>query len=221
MRMHVGLADLEQRQTSLYSCDMGTAKVDLSARERLLAAANELFYEEGVHTVGIDRVIERAGVAKASLYSTFGSKEELVRAYLEARAVARRERIERRIAKIDGPRGKILGVFDLMGETVAEPGFRGCAFVNASAEGPKGPSRIRQTCADSRGWLRQMFTDLSREAGAKKPELVGRRLTLVYDGAVVGAPLDPDRRLVAAEARAMAEELLDEHIGRPRRKQRS
>ena len=56
-----------------------------SARERLLAAASELFYAEGVHTVGIDRVIERAGVAKASLYNTFGSKEELVRAYLESR----------------------------------------------------------------------------------------------------------------------------------------
>ena len=56
-----------------------------SARERLLAAADELFYEEGVHTVGIDRVIERAGVAKASLYNTFGSKDELVRAYLTSR----------------------------------------------------------------------------------------------------------------------------------------
>ena len=63
-----------------------------SARERLLAAANELFYDEGVHTVGIDRIIEQAGVAKASLYNTFGSKDELVRAYLQARhdSVARR-----------------------------------------------------------------------------------------------------------------------------------
>ena len=56
-----------------------------SARERLLAAANELFYDEGVHTVGIDRIIEQAGVAKASLYNTFGSKDELVRAYLQTR----------------------------------------------------------------------------------------------------------------------------------------
>ena len=56
-----------------------------SPRERLLEAAGELFYAEGVQSVGIDRVIERAGVAKASLYSTFGSKEELVRAYLDER----------------------------------------------------------------------------------------------------------------------------------------
>src|SRR5277367_2793978 len=59
--------------------------VKRSPRERLLEAANELFYAEGVQSVGIDRVIERAGVAKASLYSTFGSKEELVHAYLEGR----------------------------------------------------------------------------------------------------------------------------------------
>ena len=62
-----------------------TSAVRRPARERLLAAANELFYNEGVHTVGIDRVIEQAGVAKASLYNTFGSKDELVRAYLESR----------------------------------------------------------------------------------------------------------------------------------------
>ncbi len=197
---------------------MVTAKVDRSARERLLAAANELFYDEGVHTVGIDRVIERAGVAKASLYATFGSKEELVRAYLEARAAALRARIEGRIAAIDGAREKILGIFDLMNELVVDPGFRGCAFVNASAEGPRAPSKVRQTCSDSRGWLRALFTDLSRDAGARDAETLGCRLALIYDGAVVGAPLDTDRRGLAAEARAMAEEQLDQHASRTSRR---
>jgi AcrR family transcriptional regulator len=199
---------------------MVTTKAEASVRDRLLAAANELFYDEGVHTVGIDRVIERAGVAKASLYSTFGSKEELVRAYLEGRAAARRERIERRIAGHDGAREKILGIFDLMGETVVEPSFRGCAFVNASAEGPRGPSKVRQACADSRGWLRDLFVDLAREAGAKAPETLGRRLALVYDGAVVGAPLEAEPSVVAAEARAMAEELLDAHVARSKKTDR-
>ena len=105
-----------------------------SARDRLLAAANELFYEEGVHTVGIDRVIERAGVAKASLYSAFGSKDELIRAYLIARHTARQERMTRMLARYDSPRERLLGVFDVLGESFAEPGYRGCAFINASAE---------------------------------------------------------------------------------------
>jgi AcrR family transcriptional regulator len=195
---------------------MNTTKADLSPRDRLLAAADELFYEEGVHTVGIDRVIERAGVAKASLYSSFGSKEELVRAYLEARAVARRTRIEAAIATRDSPRDKILAVFDYLCERVVEPDFRGCAFVNASAEGPRGPSKVLQTCTDSRAWLRQLFVDLARAAGAADAEHLGRRLSLLYDGAVVGAPLEATPRLVAAEARAMAAELLDGHAGKRR-----
>ena len=75
---------------------MSTKTMDRrSARERLLAAADELFYADGVHSVGIDRVIERAGVAKATLYSAFGSKDELIRCYLTARQAARREAVER------------------------------------------------------------------------------------------------------------------------------
>src|SRR6201997_5640034 len=94
-----------------------------SARERLLEAANELFYDEGIHTVGIDRVIERAGVAKASLYSTFGSKDELVRAYLRGRAATRQKRVSERIARTEDPRQRILAVFDLLGELAAAPSF--------------------------------------------------------------------------------------------------
>ena len=79
-----------------------------SARERLLAAANELFYNEGVHTVGIDRVIEQAGVAKASLYNTFGSKDELVRAYLETRQASVTQRITQAVERYDTPRERLL-----------------------------------------------------------------------------------------------------------------
>src|SRR5258708_4970483 len=96
-----------------------------SAPERLLAAADALFYEEGVHTVGIDRVIERAGVAKASLYNAFGSKDELIRTYLMRRHLARQERITRKLARYDTPRDRLLGVFDVLAELFAEPGFRG------------------------------------------------------------------------------------------------
>ncbi len=200
---------------------MVATKSESSARERLLAAANDLFYEEGVHTVGIDRIIERAGVAKASLYSTFGSKDELVRAYLAARATARQERISKRIARFDTPREQILAVFDLMGEIVVEPKFRGCAFVNASAEGPKGPSKVRQVCTEYRGWLRTLFTKLAGDAGADDAELVGRRLAILYDGAVVGAPFSDTPRSVAAEARLMAEEVLDSHAATSKRRRRS
>jgi AcrR family transcriptional regulator len=187
---------------------MSTSRPEGSARERLLAAASELFYAEGVHTVGIDRVIERAGVAKASLYSTFGSKEELVRAYLRARAEARQQRISARIARYDHPRDRILAIFDLLGELVATPTYRGCAFINASAEGPRGETKVTQVCADSRAWLRGLFTELARDLGAADPAELGRQLVLLYDGATVAASMDRDPA-AAAEARAMAAALLD------------
>src|SRR5580693_3603264 len=89
----------------------GASRPRPSARERLLAAANELFYNEGVHTVGIDRVIEQAGVAKASLYNTFGSKDELVRAYLETRHASLTQRITQAVERYDTPRERLLAVF--------------------------------------------------------------------------------------------------------------
>jgi AcrR family transcriptional regulator len=194
-------------------------KSEGSARDRLLAAADQLFYEEGVHTVGIDRVIERAGVAKASLYSAFGSKEELIVAYLQGRAEERARRITERVARHDSPRARILSIFDLLGERVAEPGFRGCAFVNATAEGPAGDSKVRRVCRGSREWLRGLFTDLARELGAADPALLGRQLVLIYDGAMMGASMDRDPA-IARQGRAMAEALLDARPPAGRRKSR-
>src|SRR5262245_40566460 len=96
------------------------------ARQRLLAAAQELFYQQGVQSGGIDQIIERAGVAKASLYSNFKGKDELVRAYLEARREARQVAIETNLALHRTPRARLLSVFDTMAESIAKPSFRGC-----------------------------------------------------------------------------------------------
>jgi AcrR family transcriptional regulator len=189
---------------------MSNPKLEGSARERLLAAATELFYAEGVHTVGIDRVIERAGVAKASLYSTFGSKDELVKAYLAHRAASRRRRVEERLARHEAPRDRILAIFDLLAETVALPAYRGCAFVNASAEGPRGASPVTDICRDTRGWLREVFIAETRALGAASPEALAGQLVLLYDGAAVGAAIDSNPH-AAADARAAAESLLELH----------
>ena len=195
-------------------------KLEGTARERLLAAANELFYDEGVHTVGIDRVIERAGVAKASLYATFGSKDELVRAYLEGRAARRRARITEWIARHHEPRAKLLSLFDLIEDLASRPDFRGCAFVNAAAEGAHGPARIDTVSSESRAWTRALIVALAREAGARQPERVGRRIAMLYDGAMVGAWMDRDPA-AAREARMGAEVLLDAAIAASTRRGRA
>ena len=135
-----------------------------SARERLLAAANELFYAEGVQTVGIDRIIERAGVAKASLYNLFGSKEELVAAYLASRHDHTTSRLTEAIGGVDEPRQKILAVFDAQAQQYEQPEFNGCAFIAASTEAPSrrsrrasrrpvpglGPGHVHRSCRASR-----------------------------------------------------------------------
>ncbi len=177
-----------------------------SARQRLLDAANELFYAEGVHTVGIDRVIERAGVAKASLYNTFGSKDELVRAYLEGRHARMAARITGYIERYADPRDKLLGVYEAQGELFAEPGYRGCAFVSASAESPG--EAVSRAADDYRGWVRALFAGLAAQAGAADPERLARQLHMIYDGASLSTRMDRDTA-AAANARAAAAVLLD------------
>src|SRR5580693_7195706 len=129
-----------------------TATSRQSARDRLLAAAEELFYEEGVHVVGIDRVIERAGVAKATLYSAFGSKDELVGAYLRRRHDSNQERMERLLLeRYASPRERLIGIFEIQGENFV-PGFKGCAFMTASAEATPGGT-VEEMANEFRAWL--------------------------------------------------------------------
>jgi AcrR family transcriptional regulator len=172
-----------------------------SARERLLAAADELFYEGGIHTVGIDRVIERAGVAKASLYDCFGSKEELIRAYLQARQEARKARISARLASHAEPRERLLSVFDSMSDLSAQPNFRGCPFARAMAEARPGGG-VESACDEARGWMRELFIGLAKEAGASDPQGLAQQLMLLYDGAALSAQMDGPGAAVAARAAA-------------------
>jgi AcrR family transcriptional regulator len=184
-----------------------------TARERLLAAADELFYAEGIHTVGIDRVIERAGVAKASLYSAFGSKDGLVRAYLLARHERRQQRMTAWLDRYDDPRSKLLATFEYLTDFYRQPTFRGCPFINANAESaPGGPAE--EVTNLTRDWVRSLIQDLVHQIGVTDPETLVDQMVLLYDGATVAARLD--RNLSAAQAgRAAAAALLDAAARQP------
>jgi AcrR family transcriptional regulator len=190
---------------------VGTARP--SARERLLAAADELFYREGIHVVGIDRVIEHAGVAKATLYNSFGSKDELVRAYLEGRHATIEKRITNGLTAYATPREKILGVFDIQGARFAEPDFRGCPFVSATAEAASTGTAAVSAAQAYRSWVRGLFTDLATRAGAGNPDSVGHQLLMIYDGVAITARLDGNPRAGLAAGRALASTLLDGVLG--------
>src|SRR5262245_11371581 len=169
-----------------------TTREKTSARDRLLAAAAELFYEEGINTVGIDRIIEHAGVAKASLYDCFGSKDELIRAYLKNRGAVREARINERLSRYPTAEEKILSIFDLLGEAASQSGYKGCAFARAGADA-NSSAAVKGVCAESRAFVLNKFTELAREAGAADPELLGRQLVCLYDGAATAAYMDRDQ----------------------------
>jgi AcrR family transcriptional regulator len=198
------------------SANKKTSSVRLPARERLLAAADELFYEHGINVVGIDKVIEKAGVAKATLYECFEGKEDLIRSYVQARDERRRARILDRIKPLKHPKDKALAVFDILSELASRPDFRGCAFNRAGAEStPEG--KVRSACEEAREWMRQLFLGITREARAKDPENLARQLTVLYDGASVSAQFGGGPTAVVS-ARGSASLLLDAAAksGRPR-----
>jgi AcrR family transcriptional regulator len=177
-----------------------------SARERLLQAAGELFYAEGIQSVGIDRVIERAGVAKASLYSTFGSKEQLVCAYLDARHAQTLGRLRAAVDGVEDPVERLLAVFDAQAQLFRAPDFHGCAFTAAATEAPAG-GRVDEAAESYRRDIRALFTELAAAAGAPDPALLASQLQLVYDGGGLAANMDHDPD-IAAPARAAATALI-------------
>jgi AcrR family transcriptional regulator len=146
-------------------------------------------------------------VAKASLYNTFGSKEALIHAYLVGRHAKVAARITGYIERYDTPRERLLGVFEAQGQYFAEPTFRGCAFISASAEAHSG-DQIEQASDAYRAWTRQLFTDLAEQAGVADPAALARQLHLIYDGSSLSARMDHDPA-AAAISRATAEALLD------------
>ena len=177
-----------------------------------MAAADELFYAEGVQTVGIDRIIERAGVAKASLYNLFGSKEALVAAYLASRHDRTAGGLTEATGKVDDPRRKILAVFAAQAQQLGQPDFNGCAFIAACTEAPPG-GLVEQAADQFRAWIRALFTDLAEQAGAADPASLGRQLHLVYDGAGLAARMDHHDPAIAPSAHDAVQALLNASLG--------
>jgi AcrR family transcriptional regulator len=177
-----------------------------------------------VHSVGIDRVIERADVARASLYSNFGSKDELIRAYLERRMEISKERLRAAVEAHTDPRERLLSVFGVQAAVFARPGYHGCPFNRATAEAQPGSAAYEVPRA-YRAWLRGFLRELAAAAGAPDPGLLASQIHLLYDGAMLAASLDGNARIAAA-SRAAAEALLDAALasrgsGRHRRQEQA
>jgi AcrR family transcriptional regulator len=185
-----------------------------AAQEQLLDAATQLFYAEGVRAVGIDAVVERAGVNKMSLYRQFASKDDLVVAYLERMDAQYWERFNASLAKHPGdPARQVKQFFEDLARRASRPDYRGCPFVNVSCEFPDRAHPARQVVARNKVTLLARLTDLAREAGARDPAALGSSLALLVEGLYTASQtFDPPGPLLAA-APSLAAQLVDAALG--------
>ncbi|SDD83061.1 TetR/AcrR family transcriptional regulator [Glycomyces harbinensis] len=179
------------------------ATVKTSMRERLVAAATRLFYAHGLRAVSVDKVIEAAGTTKVTFYRHFKSKDDLVVAYLEGRALLEREGIGAAIAHGGGDAETVLRLMaEQIGMIACEPGFRGCPFINAAAEYPDPDSQVRKTVAAHRRWYKEAFASLAAPLGPERSAEIADDLMLLRDGVMVAGYLDEPDRIAASFLRS-------------------
>jgi AcrR family transcriptional regulator len=166
-----------------------------AARERILATADRLFYNDGIHAVGVQRVVAEAAVTRVTLYRHFPSKDDLISAYLERRARYDHDQIDGIIAAhADDPRRAL----DELATALTRDDFgavrRGCPFINASAEFT-GSHPARVHAREIRKWVTGRLEELLRELGHRDPRSTAEQLMMVRTGAVVSGALDTNPRL--------------------------
>lgn len=165
------------------------------ARQRLLAAAEDLFYTRGITSTGVDAVIEHAGVATGSLYKNFGGKDALVAAYLQERDDRWRARWEACIAECTDPVDRVLALFTAMERwDQAVPADRGCAHVAAAVQLPDDDHPGARVAADHKQHLADRLHELCSDTGATDPAEIAQDVLLIYEGmhTMITMHLDPD-----------------------------
>ncbi|MFJ7338196.1 TetR/AcrR family transcriptional regulator [Streptomyces sp. NPDC101116] len=175
------------------------------ARERALDAAEELFYGRGVQSVGMDDVRGNSGVSLKRLYQLFPAKEQLVEAYLERRDTRWRGELAEYVERRPEPDERILAVFDWLGRWFGEPGFRGCAWLNAYGELGATSERVADQVRAHKRAFREYLGALVTAAG--RPDALAGQLFLLAEGAMVTAGVTRSAE-PAAEAREAARRLL-------------
>ena len=183
-----------------------------AARERILDTAFSLFYARGIRAVGVDLIIADSGVAKATFYKHFPSKDDLVVSYLDKVAGVWTGQLRAAaLAAGDEPAAQLVGLFDALGTACRREGYRGCAFINAAAESQPGTPVHDRTVAHKAAVL-AWVQDLAEQAGAHDPATLARSLTLLLDGGLASGSLDADPEAPAV-ARASARALVTAATG--------
>jgi len=165
----------------------GVPKPPATGRERLVAAAIELFYTRGFQATGLDQIIAAAGVTKTTFYKHFESKDDLMVAAVQRRDEWEMEAWDRAVRQLSGddPRRQLLAFFDVMDAWFNDPDFRGCLFLNTAAEFPNPADPVHQAAALHKRRNRNHFRDLASRAGARDPEAFADCFTALVEGTLV------------------------------------
>ncbi|MGA5300202.1 TetR/AcrR family transcriptional regulator [Nucisporomicrobium flavum] len=164
------------------------------ARLRLLATASRIFYSEGIHSVGVDRIIAEAKVTRATFYRHFPGKEDLVLAYLRAADQAIRQQVEAAAAAGLAPADAVRAVAASIAEGIRSPGFRGCAFLNAVAEYPDPDHPVHRAVLAHRQWFLDTVNALMARIHQDSAEPAAQHFVMLRDGAMAaGCLFDPAR----------------------------
>jgi AcrR family transcriptional regulator len=157
------------------------------AKARILETAHELFYEDGIHNVGVDRIIAASSVTKATFYKHYRAKDNLIVEYITTRHLRVRAELDAMIANSKDSRGALRQFVAAILADIESPGFRGCAFINAAAEFPNENHPVRRVVTAHREWYVDTLADLLRGIGHPVPGDAADELLLARDGALSGS----------------------------------
>ena len=182
------------------------------AIDRIRESAQELFYNEGIRAIGVDEIVNRAGVTKPSLYRSFASKDELAAAYLQDYDVAFWQRFDAGAERHAGdPRAQLRAYLQGLAQRASKDGYRGCGLTNAAVEYPDPAHPARKVAEANKRALRARLVAMAKAMGARDPQVLGDGLLLLIEGTFASGQLfgkgGPARVLVA-----MAERLIDASV---------
>lgn len=186
-----------------------------SKRDVLVQRAFKVFYENGFHATGMDRLVKQTGVSKTAMYKHFRTKDELMLAVLRLRDEQFRNWLTRRIEELaDTPQGRLLALFDALSEWFEQPDYKGCMFIKASGEFQEDSHPLKAASAEHKRLLYTYLRNITAQTAASDPDLLARQLLMLKEGAVVTAHLQGVEG-VGDDARKAAKCLIDAALTTP------
>lgn len=177
-------------------------------RDELVCEALKVFYRDGFHATGMDKLVAETGISKTSMYKHFRTKEELILAVLHLRDENFRNWVFAAMeARGKSPRAQLLALFDVLHEWFEQDDFRGCMFIKAASEYQEAAHPIHAQAAEHKKLFLNHITKLAKAGGAARPDELARQLTLLKEGAIVTAHLGHTQS-PAKDAKKVAKQLL-------------